>query len=296
MGVRGFALVTVLGFLAVASALGLAILANSRWLVREAGHAATLEGRRSVILSGFSIAAAHALSSSAPAAAMETFETEMPGGTIRGNCLNLAGRVDLNYAPAALLAAAAELGGLDPDEGRVFASRIIDWRDTNTERELGGGPESIDYAGGINPGPRNGLFQSLFELAQIPGATPAQKTVMSGIYTIASGLETVDLRLADPRLFLHVPGILPQTRTAIEQHLASGTRDYGLLEEAILADPVLEPLVSDDPSQGWQVEMDIALAGGGALKVNGTIALLEDDEEPFRVIEFTGPLEDWRAP
>jgi len=103
-----------------------------------------------------------------------------------------AGRVDLNAADAPLLAAVFTAGGTDPGIAHSFASRILDWRDTDEQPERDGA-EDLDYERAhVAYRPRNGPFESIGELRQVLGLTELSPTVVDAftVYSTRSPLIT----------------------------------------------------------------------------------------------------------
>lgn len=96
-----------------------------------------------------------------------------------------AGRIDLNAADEYLLTAVFAGNGFSENEARKLAHRIIDWRDVDDEVQPQGA-ERQDYrrAGRIG-GPRNGPFETVFEVLQIVGAENLDENLLDA-FTVYS--------------------------------------------------------------------------------------------------------------
>ena len=97
-----------------------------------------------------------------------------------------SGRIDLNAANADLLLAYFAANGFSEGKAGTIANRILDWRDSDSERSHDGA-ELNDYrAAGNTFGPRNASFRSVAELKQVLGLVEMPDTLFDGL-TIYSG-------------------------------------------------------------------------------------------------------------
>ncbi|MDC7807813.1 type II secretion system protein GspK [Luteimonas sp BLCC-B24] len=107
------------------------------------------------------------------------------------------GKVDLNAADGELLAALARAVGADQDAAVRVAGAIVDWRDGDDFVQVAGGAESADYAAAGRPyGAKNALFESVAEVEQVLGMTPALFEVLAPHLTIYSRLPAPDPQFA----------------------------------------------------------------------------------------------------
>lgn len=106
-----------------------------------------------------------------------------------------AGRVDLNVADASLIAAVFIASGTEAVTARSFASRIIDWRDTNDQAEPGGAERDDYRRAQMGYGPRNKPFESIGELRQVLGLAELSPKVLDA-FTVYSS--SIDPELAHP--------------------------------------------------------------------------------------------------
>nr|WP_246505623.1 type II secretion system protein GspK [Coralloluteibacterium stylophorae] len=100
-----------------------------------------------------------------------------------------SGKIDLNAADPALLAQFFATRGLDEDAAARLAGAVVDWRDPDELSPPGGGAESADYADAGRPyGAKNAPFDTVAELQQVLGMTPALYRDSAAAFTVFSGL------------------------------------------------------------------------------------------------------------
>ena len=98
------------------------------------------------------------------------------------------GKVDLNNADMVLLQALFEAVGQDRALSAQLAAAILDWRDPDTLTQPAGGAEDADYEGaGRGYGAKDSAFESVAELEQVLGMTPAVYAKVAPHLTVFSG-------------------------------------------------------------------------------------------------------------
>lgn len=109
-----------------------------------------------------------------------------------------SGKVDLNTADAVLLAGLWQALGVEQDQAARLASAIVDWRDGDVLSQAQGGAEDPQYAEAELPyGAKDAPFESVAELQQVLGMTPALYAMAEPYLTIYNGAERPDPRYAD---------------------------------------------------------------------------------------------------
>ncbi|TDK34142.1 general secretion pathway protein GspK [Luteimonas terrae] len=107
------------------------------------------------------------------------------------------GKVDLNAADGTLIAALLQATGAEPDVALQVAGAIVDWRDGDDFVQITGGAEAADYASAGRPyGAKNAPFESVAEVEQVLGMTPALFEAVSSYLTIYSRLPSPDPQFA----------------------------------------------------------------------------------------------------
>ena len=103
------------------------------------------------------------------------------------------GKVDLDMADASLIAALLRQAGSDPQEATRIAGAILDWRDADALTQPAGGAEAPEYAAaGRDYGPANAPFESVAEVEQVLGMTPALYARLAPFVTVYSGRAVPD--------------------------------------------------------------------------------------------------------
>lgn len=111
------------------------------------------------------------------------------GARVEVRIVDENGKIDLNQADAALLTALIQgAGKLEQSEAARLAAAIIDWRDADTLTQPAGGAEDADYASAGRPyGAKDAEFESVAELEQVLGITPALYARIEPHVTVYSG-------------------------------------------------------------------------------------------------------------
>ena len=98
------------------------------------------------------------------------------------------GKLDLNQADVPLLGALLRAVGVDQGQADRLAAAIADWRDTDQLSQPAGGGEDPDYANaGLPYGAKDAELESVAELQQVLGFTPAIYARLEPHVTVFSG-------------------------------------------------------------------------------------------------------------
>jgi general secretion pathway protein K len=128
-------------------------------------------------------------------------------------------KVDLNAAEVPLLTSLFRVVGADPEVAESVAAAIVDWRDSDPLSQISGGAEDPQYAEAGRPyGAKDAPFETVGEVEQVLGMTPALYERVAQHLTVYSGQSEPDQRYADP-VVLQAMGIDP---AAILQQRESG--------------------------------------------------------------------------
>ena len=112
-----------------------------------------------------------------------------------------SGKLDLNAAEAASLAALIRVAGAEPQQAEARAAAIVDWRDTDDMTQAQGGAEDPQYAAaGLAWGAKDAPFETVAEVEQVLGMTPVLYARLAPHLTIFSGLPMADPRFATPEV------------------------------------------------------------------------------------------------
>ncbi len=127
------------------------------------------------------------------------------------------GKLDLNQSDPVLLAALLQGAGAEASQAARLAAAIVDWRDADPLTQPAGGAEDADYAAANLPyGAKDAEFESVAELQQVLGMTPALYARIEPSLTIYSGRARPDPAFASAQVLdalgLDGAGIVAQRR------------------------------------------------------------------------------------
>jgi len=215
-GQRGFALVMVLWVLVLLTLLGTgfgrAVRVESR-----AGIAADERLRLEAAALAGVARGIHGLLITDPERAWRldgrSYEIPWTDASLRVTMRSENGKIDINFAPAPLLAGLFE--ALLPDaDADALADAVLDWRDGD-DRRRPKGAEAADYAAaGRSYGPANRPFRSPWTLSQVLGLNGAAVERLLPYVTIHARRPRVDPFSADARVLAAIPGIEPEAAEA----------------------------------------------------------------------------------
>ncbi len=254
----GFALVLVLGVVAVAATLATGLATTARYEVRRIANVGAAAEARAMLDAGVALGV---LGATDPERSRRVPTDGTPrvipfaAGRVEIRVFEEAGRVDLNRAPAALLAALFGVAGVaNPME---LAQAVVQWRGDDD-----GGASSPD---GL---PRRS-FLSVDELSSVPGAPPDLARRLGEALTVDGSILGLVPSAAGPL----VRAALPERRPA---------------QNNVLEMP--EPTI---PSVGRVVSVRTRATSpsGGVATAEATVLLLDPpDPVPYRVLEWREPV------
>lgn len=175
-----------------------------------------------------------------------TYAWKFADGQVQVSIVDESGKVDLNQAQAPLLSALIQAAGTPRDQAEQIAAAIIDWRDADPLTQVNGGAEDPQYAAaGLPYGAKDAPFESVAEVEQVLGMTPALYALLEPSLTIYSG-NTEPNPVYSPGPVLTSMGldagqILAQRKTTLPVGAASplvgaGTGTYSIDSRARLGD------------------------------------------------------------
>lgn len=116
-----------------------------------------------------------------------TYEWRYGDARVRVSIIDENGKVDLNHGEIPLLTALLRAVSVEQAEAGRIAAAIVDWRDTDLLTQPSGA-EDADYASAERPyGSKDAEFESIAELEQVLGMTPAIYARLAPHVTVYSG-------------------------------------------------------------------------------------------------------------
>lgn len=220
------------------------------------------------------------------------YDIAWAGANLRVTMRSESGKIDLNYAPAPLLAGLIEQV-LPEAESESLAAAVIDWRDSNDLATVGGA-EAGDYRGAGRWGPANGPFQSVGELAMVLGFDAVAAAKLMPYLTVFSRNPRVDPRSADRVALAAVPGIGPELAdqfvTQREELMASG--ELPDLAQLAAGSRYLD---ARSATRIITVLSTAKLVGGAAATLEATVDVREYDR-PYAFLDWRPVFEDSAEP
>jgi general secretion pathway protein K len=288
---RGFIVVAVLWILAALSALVLIYLTyvtNTAVVV-----AASTERIQSDALAsaGVELAAYQLTAVGANARPSSgTFNTRVGAARVSVTFRSEAARIDLNAAPKGLLTGLIiGLGGA-PDLAVDYADRIVAWRAPTEAGE--DDPETSSYrTAGISYAPRHAPFPQAEELWLVRGIPPVVVERMLPFVTAFSNSASINIADAAPQVVAALPGMTPERLQAVLAQRADPTVD-----PRSLAGMVGGEGASLAVSKAYRLTIVIDFDSGRRSASEVVILLLEEGDEPYRVLSWRNAVDGSTAP
>jgi general secretion pathway protein K len=193
-------------------------------------------------------------------------------------------RIDLNHAPAELIAGLFVALGAAPPAAQGSAQRIVAWR--GLPEKAAEEAETAAYrAAGLKYAPRNGPFPHVGELALVLGLPEALVERALPFVTVYSGLPEVNAALASPEVLAALPDM---TADRLYAALAQRARDPQNMAALVGQLGPSARYVSVDGGRATRITVDVALGNGRRTRTEVVIILFEDeDTEPYRVLSWS---------
>ncbi len=199
---RGFTLVLVLIALATLSLIVAASVDAARHFERETS-AGLIEVQLTAAMDGATATAARDLAEAGvavPLAASQAQRYQIGDVRMTVKVKPLSGRIDLNAADPALVAALLAASGLTPERANKLALEIADWRDGDSDTRKGGAEAAEYVAAGRAYVPTNHEFESVSELGQVLDGGDDLPACLSSDATVFTHSAEVDPNFVSPRL------------------------------------------------------------------------------------------------
>lgn len=215
---RGYVLLAVIAFLAMAAALASIAVMNARTSVTDMSAQIT-RAQMDASLHGAIARAMYLLDDPESAGAWgQEMQIRMPGADVELRMQDVRGLVDINAASAELLTQLIETvlpATTDAPDPEALADAIVDWRDADDE-VLPRGAEKRQYSAAGLPPPGNRPFADTAELGRVYGFTPDIVRDLLPLITVHSGLDKPEAILA-PDKVLALLDLPPDALRAIAQ-------------------------------------------------------------------------------
>jgi general secretion pathway protein K len=288
-GRGGFILVAVLGVMTLLASLlgGTTVLVRAAFEGMQAkSDDLALDG---LMQAGLDLAAYELYGLKLAPAQIDGQEIRLDSGTVTLSVSDEAGRIDLNGADPALLAAAYRaVGGrrLRPEE---FAARVVAWRDRYEPKD--GQAASKGALTAASPRPDDGArahrregFRQVGELRWLPGVDPAEVEALAGLLTVNNPGGKVDVTSAPPPVLLALPGLqapLVQQILVLRRRPDGPDRLLSLLKGQ-------ERFVVTKGGSAHRVRLEARRGAGGTRRAEAVITRAPAKLAPYFVVEWSG--------
>jgi general secretion pathway protein K len=279
-GTRGFIVIAVLWILAALSALVLIYLTYvTNTAVIVAGSTDRIQ-TEAMVTGGVELAALKLAGLSDFARPSSgTFNARLGAGRVSVTFRSEAARIDLNAASKGLLSGLMTGLGVSASNADVYAGHILAWR-APTDRGDSDPENSFYKTSGIAYLPRHAPFPSTDELWLVQGIPSAVIGRMLPFVTVFSNMASVNVLDAAPQVLAALPGMTPERLQALLTRRSAAADPHELIgmsggEGATIAS-----------SKAYRVSIDAQLPDGQRRGGQVVILLLENSDEPYRVLAW----------
>ena len=190
-----------------------------------------------------------------------------------------ASRIDLNAAPKELLAGLMIGLGVTASNAAGYADRIDAWRTPGTA--AASDSENAFYrAAGVAYLPRHAPFPQVEELWLVHGIPSFLIERMLPFVTVFGGGASVNILDAAPQVVAALPGMTPDRL----QTVLSGRDDPRMDPQSLLGLAGGDASIAGSGS--YRLTIGIGLDGGRKANVEVIILLLDDGDEPYRILSW----------
>jgi general secretion pathway protein K len=288
---RGFIVIAVLWILAALSALVLIYLTfvTNTAVVVAASTDRVQSG--ALVTAGVELAAYQLTAVKADSRPSSgTFNARMGASRVSVTFRSEAARIDLNAAPKALLAGLIiGLGGASANAAD-YADRIIAWRaPTETGED---DPETSSYrTAGIAYAPRHAPFPTAEELWLVRGIPASVVERMLPFVTAFSNMPSINIQDAAPQVVAALPGMTPDRLQAVLAQRGDPRFDPRALPGLAGGEAATLGV-----SRAYRMTVAVDFDSGRRTAAEVVILLLEEGDEPYRVLSWRNAADGSTAP
>ncbi len=199
-------------------------------------------------------------------------EVQLDGGELRVAVRDEGGKVDLNVAAVALIAALFQAVGEAPERSAALADAVADFRDRDHLRRVNGAEDDDYGAAGLAVDAKDGPFAAIEELQQVFGVDRA-------LYDRVSAVVTVHSRQRKPQAATAPPAVLAA--------LSGGTVEPEDEDEAEPAAPsTLGQAGARSRIRVYGIHAEARSASGALFTREAVVRLAARPERPFEILAW----------
>ena len=193
-------------------------------------------------------------------------------------------RIDLNRAEPEMLANIFVQVGIPAETARMYAARIVDWRDEDDKVTGALGAERGNYrAAGRTDGPRNGKFVHVAELGLVLGVPARAAAAVAPYVTVVSGKDKINPMLADPPVLAAIPGMTQQRVMEILDLRRRPGATFKSLQGSLAA---VQDFITDEPAAAVRFEGRVQVSRASERRYEVVVSVVEGDTAPYRILAW----------
>jgi len=288
---RGFIVVAVLWILAALSALVLIYMTFVTNTAVVVGASSARVQTDALVTAGIELAAYQLTAVRQEARPSSgTFNARLGTARVFVTFRSEAARIDLNAASKGLLAGLMIGLGVAPSSAADYADRIVAWRAPSEAGE--DDPETSSYrTAGIAWAPRHAPFPVAEELWLVRGIPPAVIERMLPYVTAFSNMPSINIADAAPQVVAALPGMTPELLQAVLVQRSDPRTDPRTLPALVGGE-----VATLAASRAWRISVTIDLDNGRRSSAEAVILLLDEGDEPYRVLSWRNAADGSTAP
>lgn len=209
-------------------------------------------------------------------------EWQFEDAKLKINLLDESGKIDLNTAAEPLLLGLLQSAGLDEESANKLLNAILDWRDNDTLVRINGAEEAEYIAAGLKSPPTNEPFQTLEELQQVFGMTPAIYRAIVGTLTLHSRLPGINSAIAPREVLLAVPRVSAEQ---VDAYLAERQAALAANQPAPLFPPAASFSASDTGTV-FNVRSEAHMPDGSVFIREAVARLTREPKRPIAILSW----------
>ncbi len=206
------------------------------------------------------------------------FNVRLGRASVAVNFRSESARIDLNEAPAELLAGFFAALGASPGDAKTYSERVLGWRSTPTPT-VAGGEASLYRAMGLAYLPRGARFAQIEELRLVAGLPPALIERAMPFVTVFSGRADVSVADAAPEVIAALPGMTPE-------RLYSALQQRGAQAGPLATAAPRAEAAGAAANGAFRVAVAVSFDNGRRINAEVVIFIAEDGDEPFNILSW----------
>jgi general secretion pathway protein K len=191
-------------------------------------------------------------------------------------------RIDINAAPKELLAGLFATLGAKPEDAVYYSERIIGWR-TRAKADGDNEEASAYRTAGLRYKPRQAPFQNVGELWLVLGLPSVLVEHALPFLTVFSGRPQIDAASAAPEVIAALSGMTSDRLYAILAQRSSDPENEKALQQLLGS---AAAGTTAEAGKTTRIDIRVNLDTGRQVNADIVILLLEDGDEPYRVLAW----------